>query len=102
MYDFYLWEYDYGHNLNPDAAIKIPGMSYQPPLIGTKQILNMRTTSLPAAGGLVRLLVGLVAVRRLPGRHAGQVQAADCSRASILAAQMKSLSDKPPMEWVLK
>ena len=56
LVDFYLWEYDYGHNLNPDAAIKIPGMSYQPPLIGTKQILNMRTTSLPAAGGLVAFL----------------------------------------------
>ena len=28
---FYLWEYDYGHNLNPNAAIVVPGMSYQPP-----------------------------------------------------------------------
>lgn len=27
LYDFYLWEYDYGHNLNPHAAIKIPGGS---------------------------------------------------------------------------
>lgn len=50
LVDFYLWEYDYGHNLNPDAAIKIPGMSYQPPLIGTKQLLNMKTTSLPHIG----------------------------------------------------
>jgi copper chaperone NosL len=24
------WEYNYGHNLNPDAAIIVPGMSYQP------------------------------------------------------------------------
>lgn len=51
LYDFYLWEYDYGHNLNPKAAIKIPGMTYQPPLIGTKQLLNMQTTSLPHLGG---------------------------------------------------
>jgi len=50
LYDFYMWEYDYGHNLNPDAPIKIPGMSYQPPLIGTKQLLNMRTTSAPDIG----------------------------------------------------
>lgn len=50
LVDFYLWEYDYGHNLNPNAAIKIPGMSYQPPLIGTKQLLNMRTTSVPHVG----------------------------------------------------
>ena len=28
IYDFYLWEYDYGHNLADDAAIKIPGQAY--------------------------------------------------------------------------
>lgn len=50
LYDFYLWEYDYGHNLNPNAPIKVPGMSYQPPLIGTKQLLNMQTTSSPDIG----------------------------------------------------
>lgn len=50
LVDFYLWEYDYGHNLEPTAPIKVPGMSYQPPLIGTKQLLNMRTTSLPYIG----------------------------------------------------
>ena len=50
MYDFYLWEYDYGHNLNPQAAIKIPGQGYQPPLIGAKQILNFRAISTPIAG----------------------------------------------------
>ncbi|MDZ7721092.1 MAG: hypothetical protein U5K72_19885 [Balneolaceae bacterium] len=54
--DFYLWGYDYGHNLNPDAAIKIPGMTYQPPLIGTKQLLNIKATSLPALGFYISLL----------------------------------------------
>ena len=53
LYDYYLWGYDYGHNLNPKAAIKVPGMSYQPPLIGTKQLLNMKTTSLPFIGGWI-------------------------------------------------
>ncbi len=65
LVDFYLWEYDYGHNLNPNAAIKVPGMSYQPPLIGTKQLLNMRTTSLPHLGGLlagISFLLGLAAM----------------------------------------
>jgi len=64
MIDFYLWEYDYGHNLDPAAAIKIPGMSYQPPLFGTKQLLNMRTTSLPASGGwiaFISLFLGVLA-----------------------------------------
>lgn len=50
MYDFYLWEYDYGHNLDPTAAIKIPGQGYQPPLIGAKQILNFRAISMPMMG----------------------------------------------------
>jgi copper chaperone NosL len=47
LYDFYMWEYDYGHNLNPHAAIKIPGMAYQPPLIGSKMLLNFNAISLP-------------------------------------------------------
>jgi copper chaperone NosL len=51
MYDFWQWEYDYGHNLNPDAAIKVPGMAYQPPLIGFKQLLNFGAYSIPDTGG---------------------------------------------------
>lgn len=51
MYDFYLWEYDYGHNLSPNAPIKIPDASFQPPLIGTKIILNFVAKSLPHVGG---------------------------------------------------
>ena len=50
IYDFYLWEYDYGHNLNPDAAIKIEGMVYRPPLIGKKLILNFTAVSYPRFG----------------------------------------------------
>jgi len=56
LVDFWRWGYDYGHNLNPEAAIKIPGMSYQPPLVGAKQLLNFRATSLPALGGWVAIL----------------------------------------------
>lgn len=52
IYDFYMWEYDYGHNLNPNAPIKVPGMSYQPPLLGSKQLLNINATSLPWIGSL--------------------------------------------------
>jgi len=53
--DFYKWEYDYGHNLDPTAAIKVPGMAYQPPLIGSKTLLNFRAHSWPAAGGLIAI-----------------------------------------------
>jgi len=55
--DFYRWGYAYGHELNPRAAIKIPGMSYQPPLIGGKQLLNFHADSWPALGGWVAVLV---------------------------------------------
>lgn len=51
FYDFYLWLYDYGHNLSPDAPIKIPGQAYQPPLIGRKALLNFIAISYPSAGG---------------------------------------------------
>lgn len=59
MYDFYLWEYDYGHNLNPQAAIKFPGQAYQPPLIGSKMILNFKAISLPMTGAYF-LFVGMM------------------------------------------
>ena len=58
--DFYKWEYDYGHNLNPEAAIKIPGMTYQPPLLGTEQLLNFTATSLPDTGGVFVIASGLI------------------------------------------
>ncbi len=65
MYDFYLWEYDYGHNLSPTAPIKIPGMAYQPPLIGNKVLLNFLAKSWPYIGGWfvgLSILLGLLAI----------------------------------------
>jgi len=54
LVDFWKWEYDYGHHLdNEHAVLKIPGMTYQPPLIGAKQLLNFRATSWPAPGGIL-------------------------------------------------
>ena len=58
--DFYIWEYKYGHNLDPKAAIKIPGESYQPPLIGPKQVLNFFAQSYPYYGASIMFLIGLV------------------------------------------
>jgi hypothetical protein len=60
--DFYRWGYDYGHDLEPDAIIKIPGMSYQPPLIGSKQLLNFHADSWPASGGWVLVAALLTGV----------------------------------------
>jgi copper chaperone NosL len=56
LYDFYIWEYNYGHNLSPDAPIKVPGMTYQPPLIGSKQLLNIKAVSLPGLGSFIIFL----------------------------------------------
>jgi copper chaperone NosL len=60
MADFWKWEYNYGHNLNPDAAIKVPGMAYQPPLIGYKQLLNFGAYSVPDIGGWIFIAAGAI------------------------------------------
>lgn len=60
MVDFYRWEYNYGHNLDPTAPIRVPGMAYQPPLIGYKQLLNFGAYSIPDAGGWIFVAVGLL------------------------------------------
>lgn len=57
LIDFYLWGYDYGHNLDPAAAIKVPGLSYQPPLIGHKKLLNFDSYSYPDTGGWIIVAV---------------------------------------------
>lgn len=56
LYDFWKWEYDYGHNLDPTAAIRIPGMSYQPPLIGGQKLLNFYAASWPDVGGWAAII----------------------------------------------
>lgn len=53
MVDFYKWGYDYGHNLDPKAAIQVPGLYYQPPLLGHKTLLNFDAYSYPDTGGWV-------------------------------------------------
>jgi copper chaperone NosL len=62
MADFWRWEYDYGHDLKPDAAIVVPGMAYQPPLIGFKQLLNFGAYSIPDTGGWLIVAAGLCMV----------------------------------------
>jgi len=53
FYDFWRWEYNYGHNLNPDAPIIVEGMAYQPPLLGCKEMLNITACSYPSYGGYI-------------------------------------------------
>lgn len=61
MYDFYLWEHDYGYNLNPKAIMKFTNpdgsvMGFQPPLFGTKHILNFTAHSYPRLGAYTMFL----------------------------------------------
>lgn len=68
FYDFWAWGYRYGHELSPNAAIKMPGMTYQPPLIGPKTLLNITAWSIPGIGGYLfgaatLLILGALYVR---------------------------------------
>lgn len=55
LYDFYLWEHDYGYDLDPKAIMKFTNpdgsvMGFQPPLFGSKDILNFTAHSYPQLG----------------------------------------------------
>src|SRR5690606_13382315 len=63
IYDFYLWLYDYGHNLDPAAPIKVEEMTYQPPVLGGRDLLNYYVESYPHWGG-----VGLGLARGIAAR----------------------------------
>ena len=52
LVDFYMWQQAFGNELDPNAAIKIEGMTYSPPFIGSKTLLNINATSYPYWGGL--------------------------------------------------
>lgn len=90
MVDFWLWEYDYGHDLDPSAAIQVPGMTYQPPLIGSKQMLNITAHSWPGLGmiaALVSMLIGLgIAISEFRRNRANSSvsEAAIASSSSVL------------------
>ena len=70
LYDFYMWLYSYGHNLDPNAILKITDpvtgkpMGYQPPFFGYKKILNFEVYSYPALGAYFMatgMLLGFIA-----------------------------------------
>ena len=71
LIDFYIWEHDYGHDLDPKAIMKFTNpdgsvMGFQPPFFGTKNILNFTAHSYPQLGAYclaVGIALGLVAHR---------------------------------------
>ena len=84
LWDFWKWEYTYGHDLDMvHAIIKVPGMTYQPPLIGSKQLLNFTATSWPASGTYVLALAFLLGVSALVvTRRMGPVATSKPARAA--------------------
>lgn len=58
IYDFYVWLNNYGSDLDPNAILKIVDksgnpMSYSPPIIGHKVLLNFDVYSYPRLGGIM-------------------------------------------------
>jgi len=82
--------YVFGHNLNPDAPVKVP--PFTPPLLGSKQIANFTSTSLPqlgtlfvgafATGAALLLVWHLFAGRRAAVRAEAATTAAQAAWAS--------------------
>ena len=58
IWSFYYRLYTYGHNLDPQAPIKVD--PFTPPLFGTKQIANFTVYSYPAIGSLFLILFGFL------------------------------------------
>jgi copper chaperone NosL len=97
--DFWRWEYDYGHDLDlENAPIKVPGMSYQPPLIGSKQLLNFTATSYPATGGMLAITAVVLAVAAsFTGRgHRDGSSSGDASNARAWLSRRRSDSPISP------
>lgn len=95
MYDFYRWEYDYGHNLDPTAAIVVPGMAYQPPLIGFKQLLNFGAYSFPDVGGYIFIGVGLILVFLMIKERKGKPALVKVSTVALMLFGLQSCSSGP-------
>lgn len=52
LVDFYMWQQTFGNDLDPNAPIKIEGMTYSPPFLGSKTLLNIQANSYPSWGGI--------------------------------------------------
>ncbi|HEY7614781.1 MAG TPA: nitrous oxide reductase accessory protein NosL [Gemmatimonadales bacterium] len=90
LVDFWMWGYRYGHELDEHAAIKVPGMSYQPPVIGTKQLLNFEAAAWPEMGAWIALAVFAVGVWVLVRERRRMLVA-----AAALAAACASPAPRP-------
>ena len=58
FWSFYHRMYTYGHNLDPQAAIKVP--PFTPPLLGTEQVGNFTVNSYPDVASFALIGFGLL------------------------------------------
>lgn len=96
--DFYLWGYDYGHDLDPRAAIKVPGMSYQPPVFGSKKLLNFTAHSYPDIGGTIIISCGLIMACLL----VFELFRSKSISKSMRKTSKKGIKESPDFEYDLK
>lgn len=92
MADFWWRTYTFGHTLDlTHAAIQIPGLAYQPPLLGVKQIANFTASAWPAAGGMAiglsALITGVAVWMSLRGRAASLADRSSGRHRAIANAQ---------------
>jgi copper chaperone NosL len=93
--DFYRWGHNFGHNLDfENAIIKIPGMTYQPPLFGTKQLLNFTATSWPDIG---TFLAGLATLLGIAALFMTRKRTRNLAAISSLAVAAACASGGPPV-----
>lgn len=94
MADFWWRTYTFGHTLDfAHAAIQIPGLAYQPPIIGVKQIANFTASAWPASGGIIMGVAALFtagavwqSIRGRSSRSALVTQRSEAPSASAPAA----------------
>lgn len=87
LWDFHRWEYDYGHHLDTaNAIIVVPGMSYQPPMVGSKQLLNFTATAWPGAGAWMLAAGAVLVLLALRRRSAVAIRAEQRQRTAAALA----------------
>jgi copper chaperone NosL len=104
--DFWYWSREFGHNLDPKAAISVPGMTYDPPLIGYKVILNFVAYSAPALGGFLLIGTGTLATallawelwRNRSKRRKSTMSGGTLALASMMATVLLTGCESGPQE----
>lgn len=62
MVDFWMWEYDYGHNLDPKCADCSSWNELSAAITGFKQLLNFGAYSYPDIGGIIMFAVAAISL----------------------------------------